>query len=78
MAGVESGRLQSRRHHGGHGDCPSRAVPAAPASRHGCGERTFPRRVIEGGISVEGAAKPVDSQEHHKENGDHQGGFGDF
>jgi hypothetical protein len=34
--------------------------------------------VIEGGISVEGAAKPVDSQEHHKENGDHQGGFGDF
>ena len=38
----------------------------------------FAGGVIDGGIGIEGAAKPVDPQEHHEEDGQHQGRFGDF
>jgi len=34
--------------------------------------------VIDGGVDVEGASEPVDAQHDHEENGEHQGGFGDF
>jgi hypothetical protein len=78
LAGVEIGRLHYRCDHAVHGGNGAWGISARGARRACCGDRSLLRRLLDGGINIEGPSEPNDAQQKHEHQRQHERGLGDL